>query len=156
MERYRIAVGHEQGAGPTNIVGAIANEGDIESCYIGHIEIFDRFSTVDLPTGMPRETLQVLQNARIFKHKLEIRRLKPSDLQEGGETAAAPPSATPHRRPLDATKSDAGPSFPKRDRQDKSRIEKGRPSREKESRVGGKARIDKPPKRGRKTFGDRD
>jgi ATP-dependent RNA helicase DeaD len=78
MERYRIAVGYDHGASPGNIVGAIANEGEIESCYIGHIEMFNDFSTVDLPKGMPKETFHALQNARVFKHKLELKKLSPS------------------------------------------------------------------------------
>ena len=51
--RYRLEVGHQHGATPQNIVGAIANEAGIESRYIGRIEIHDDYSTVDLPDGMP-------------------------------------------------------------------------------------------------------
>ncbi|MBP6700940.1 MAG: DEAD/DEAH box helicase, partial [Halioglobus sp.] len=45
MERYRIEVGLQHGVKPGNIVGAIANEAEIESEYIGRIEIFDDHST---------------------------------------------------------------------------------------------------------------
>ena len=54
MQRYRIDVGHTQGAKPGNIVGAIANEADISSKNIGAIEIYDNYSTVDLPKDMPK------------------------------------------------------------------------------------------------------
>jgi ATP-dependent RNA helicase DeaD len=60
---------------PGNIVGAIANEADIESKYIGHIEIFDDFSLVDLPAGMPPETLRELQAAWVCQRRLQISRL---------------------------------------------------------------------------------
>lgn len=73
MQRYRIEVGHVHGAKPGNIVGAIANEANIASKHIGAIEIFDNFSTVDLPAGMPDETRQVLQKTRVAGQRLSIR-----------------------------------------------------------------------------------
>ncbi len=73
MQRYRIDVGHTHGAKPGNIVGAIANEADISSKNIGAIEIFDKFSTVDLPEGMPRETQELLQGTRVAGQRLNIR-----------------------------------------------------------------------------------
>ena len=39
METFRIEVGHAHGVQPGNIVGAIANEADLESRYIGRIDI---------------------------------------------------------------------------------------------------------------------
>lgn len=88
MVRYRIDVGYAHDVKPGNIVGAIANEADIDSCYIGHIEIFDDFSTVDLPEGMPKETLYTLRKARVCGRKLELRELRK-------ETQAASPGSKP-------------------------------------------------------------
>jgi ATP-dependent RNA helicase DeaD len=76
MERFRVEVGYNHGVKPGNIVGAIANEADIESRYIGHIEIFDDFTLVDLPGGMPKETLSDLQSAWVCQRRLQIRRLR--------------------------------------------------------------------------------
>lgn len=73
MQRYRIAVGRSHGVKPGNIVGAIANEAGIDSQHIGAIEIFDSFSTVDLPAGMPSETESVLKKTRVSGQKLDIR-----------------------------------------------------------------------------------
>lgn len=73
MQRYRIDVGHSHGAKPGNIVGAIANEANINSKNIGAIEIHDHFSTVDLPQGMPKETHEVLQKTRVAGQRLAIR-----------------------------------------------------------------------------------
>ncbi|MBU3021113.1 DEAD/DEAH box helicase [Aestuariibacter sp. A3R04] len=73
MQRFRIDVGHTHGAKPGNIVGAIANEANINSKNIGAIEIYDRYSTVDLPEGMPRETKELLQNTRVAGQRLAIR-----------------------------------------------------------------------------------
>ena len=84
MERFRVAVGYQHGVKPGNIVGAIANEAELESKYIGHIEIFDDFSTVDLPAGMPPQTMRELRNAWVCQQKLAIERLK------GAVSAAKP------------------------------------------------------------------
>jgi ATP-dependent RNA helicase DeaD len=80
MERFRVAVGYQHGVKPGNIVGAIANEADLEARYIGHIEIFDDFSTVDLPAGMPEQTMRDLRNAWVCQQRLAIERLKDSGL----------------------------------------------------------------------------
>lgn len=73
MQRYRIDVGHTHGAKPGNIVGAIANEANINSKNIGAIEIHDNFSTVDLPQGMPKETHELLQKTRVAGQRLALR-----------------------------------------------------------------------------------
>ncbi|GAA6135168.1 DEAD/DEAH box helicase [Oceaniserpentilla sp. 4NH20-0058] len=72
MKRYRLAVGYKDGVKPGNIVGAIANEANIESKFIGHIEIFDGFATVDLPSGMPSEVVDHLKKTRICGRPLNI------------------------------------------------------------------------------------
>ncbi len=78
--RYRIEVGREQGATPQNIVGAIANEAGVESRYIGRIEIFDDYSTVDLPDGMPAEIFQHLRRVRVRQYPMNISRLDGQEL----------------------------------------------------------------------------
>ena len=49
MVRYMVGVGYDDGLRPGNLVGAVANEADLESRYIGHIEILENYSIVDLP-----------------------------------------------------------------------------------------------------------
>lgn len=73
MVRYRLAVGRRDGVKPGHIVGAIANEADMDSRYIGEISIFDSFSTVDLPDGMPPQTRQILAKARVCGRPLDLR-----------------------------------------------------------------------------------
>ena len=70
--RYRLDVGHAQGATPRHIVGAIANEAGLDSRYIGRVDIHEDFSTVDLPAGMPREILQHLKKVRLGKHRFNL------------------------------------------------------------------------------------
>lgn len=72
MQRYRIEVGRAHEARPGDIVGAIANEAGIPSSNIGHIKLFDEFSTVDLPKGLPQDLLNQLKKVRVRNRPLDI------------------------------------------------------------------------------------
>jgi len=72
MVRYRVEVGNDHGVRPGSIVGAIANEAGVEGRYIGRIEIYDDFSTVDLPAGMPEDIFRALGRARVCQRMLRI------------------------------------------------------------------------------------
>ncbi len=83
MQRYRVEVGHDHGVKPGNIVGAIANEAGLESKLIGQIEIFDDYSLIDLPAGMPNDVYQDLQRAWVCQQQLKIKQLASSSHTEG-------------------------------------------------------------------------
>jgi ATP-dependent RNA helicase DeaD len=51
-------VGYQHGVKPGNIVGAIANEGGIDSKNIGRIEIYDDYTVLDMPDTLSREALE--------------------------------------------------------------------------------------------------
>lgn len=72
MDLYRIEVGRADGVDVRHIVGAIANEGDINSRYIGHIKLFDDYSTIELPQGMPKELLRKFQKTRILNKQIQM------------------------------------------------------------------------------------
>ena len=72
MITYRIEVGRNDEVSPKNIVGAIANEADIDAQYIGHIKLHDDHSTVDLPEGMPKELFDHLYKVRVCQKALKI------------------------------------------------------------------------------------
>jgi ATP-dependent RNA helicase DeaD len=74
MVRYRIEVGRTHGVSPKDIVGAIANEGNLPSRLIGRIDLYDEYSTVDLPDDLSRETLQILRAAWVRRRQLNIAR----------------------------------------------------------------------------------
>lgn len=63
--RYRLEVGSNDDVKTKNIVGAIANEAGLDSAYIGAVQIYDAYSTVELPEGMPREVFEHLRKVRI-------------------------------------------------------------------------------------------
>jgi len=74
MERFRIEVGHNHGVKPGNIVGAIANEAGLDSQFIGRINIFDDYSLIDLPEGMPKNIFNDLKKTWVSGQQLQISR----------------------------------------------------------------------------------
>jgi ATP-dependent RNA helicase DeaD len=86
METFRIEVGSVHGIKPGNIVGAIANEADIEGVHIGRVDIREDHSYVDLPEGMPKEIFKQLQKVRVAGRELRISRV--------AEKPPKPPRAT--------------------------------------------------------------
>lgn len=72
MGRYRIEVGKRHNTNPGKIVGALTNEGGLESELIGKIKIYDDYSTVDLPERMPQDILHDLKKIRVSGQKINI------------------------------------------------------------------------------------
>jgi len=95
MDRFRIEVGHNHKVKPGNIVGAIANEADIDSKYIGRINIFDDYSLIDLPENMPKELLNTLKPVRVAGQRLNISLL---DGKKARKAADKPARARPKVR----------------------------------------------------------
>ena len=104
METFRIEVGSVHGIKPGNIVGAIANEADIEGVHIGRVDIREDHSYVDLPEGMPKEIFKQLQKVRVAGRELRISRV--------AEKPPKPPRATLGRHP-GAVAREARPAKPK-------------------------------------------
>jgi ATP-dependent RNA helicase DeaD len=72
LDTYSIQVGSTHGAQAGNIVGAISNEASLDSKFIGKVRIFDEYSTVELPKGMPADTFNILKNIWLFDQKFDI------------------------------------------------------------------------------------
>ncbi len=87
MERFVISVGRNEGVKPSNIVGCIANEADLESKYIGHIKLHDDFSTVDLPASMPKEVVQILKKARVCGKPMNLTKINDNDAEKKSSSA---------------------------------------------------------------------
>jgi ATP-dependent RNA helicase DeaD len=110
LVRYRIEVGKNQGALPKEIVGAIANEGGIDGKLIGQINLFDDYSTVELPE-LPANVLDVLKRTRVRQFALKIRHAVPG---EGDKSAFVksrrPASADYAKKPASRTDRDRKPA----------------------------------------------
>ena len=76
MEHFRVEVGQMHDVKVANIVGAIANEAGLESQFIGTVEIHDKYSTVDLPEGMPKAIFKDLKKVWVCGQKLQITKIK--------------------------------------------------------------------------------
>ncbi|KAB2966311.1 DEAD/DEAH box helicase [Zoogloea sp.] len=118
LARYRIDVGREHMASPKDIVGAIANEAGIESRFIGQINLFEDYSTVELPPDLPNEVLQILRKARVRQQQLNIRLASPEEAarergRPGGPGRGAPAGKKPFRKDGFAGNKDFKPRKPK-------------------------------------------
>jgi ATP-dependent RNA helicase DeaD len=107
MVRYRLEVGRGHGVQPKNIVGAIANEAGLDSKDIGYIQLYDDYSTVDLPEGMPKDVFQHLQKVWVCGRQLQLS-------AEGGPRPAAkaqrPGKGKPASKPKSKPKGKAKPA----------------------------------------------
>lgn len=94
MEKYCLEVGHVHEVTPSHIVGAIASEAELDSEYIGRIEINDDYSTIDLPEGMPKEIFRHLKKVRVMGQPLNL------SLMDGkGSRGNDAPKRQPQKRP---------------------------------------------------------
>ena len=112
MERYRLAVGHDHGVMPGNIVGAITNETDITGKNIGRINIYDDYTLIDLPAGIANETFDTLKKIRVAGQKMGISHLGGKEKQPD----AAKPDSPRGKQKLSLPK---GKSHKKRDEKPK-------------------------------------
>ncbi|WP_200897561.1 DEAD/DEAH box helicase [Arsukibacterium ikkense] len=107
---YRIEVGKEHGVRAGDIVGAIANEANIDSQFIGNIKLFDHFSTVELPANIPAEIFQHLKKVYVRKQKLNI------SIDTGSTTGNAGPAAGGEKRSGPGPRPGAAPRAPRKPR----------------------------------------
>ena len=73
---YRLEVGRRHGVQPGNIVGAIANEADLDGSQINGIDIRDDHTLVNLPAALSPELLDKLRGIKVRGQPLAISRLE--------------------------------------------------------------------------------
>jgi ATP-dependent RNA helicase DeaD len=69
-----IGIGRNFGIRPADLVGAIAGEAKIDSRDIGHIDIADKFSLVEVPGSAADGIIAALRNSSIRGKKVAVRR----------------------------------------------------------------------------------
>ncbi|HEY1702584.1 MAG TPA: DEAD/DEAH box helicase [Trebonia sp.] len=74
MTRLFVGTGRSAGIRPQDLVGAIAGESDLSGRDIGHIEIADRFSLVEVPESAADDVVQALKHTSIKGRKATVRR----------------------------------------------------------------------------------
>lgn len=77
MTRLYIDVGRDDGVRPADIVGAIANEAGIPGRAIGAIELFERFSFVEVPSNHTERVTRALKRTTIRGRKISPSIAKP-------------------------------------------------------------------------------
>ncbi|WP_246464885.1 DEAD/DEAH box helicase [Ruania alkalisoli] len=87
---YRVAVGHSHGVRPQDIVGAITGEGGLRGSDLGKIDIFSRFSLVEIGPDLSPDVTRRIAQARVAGQSLHIR----PDTGPRGNAGARPAAST--------------------------------------------------------------
>lgn len=111
-QRYWINVGHDHGVKPGNIVGAIANEAEINSGLIGRVDISSGFTTVDLPSNLSKAQLSQLAKARVCGQSLNIRPWSDDAPSKRSRKPSDASDAAPKRARKSSESKDAKPRKP--------------------------------------------
>lgn len=128
MQTFRIEVGYQHGVKPGNIVGAIANEGGIDSKHIGRIEIYDDYTVLDMPDNLDSEVLSHLAGIKVAGQQLRISR----DGEAPAEAPRAPAKAASKPAKAAAPVSPAASPLAKAARVDANELEDAAPKKKKE------------------------
>ncbi len=82
MSRIFLNVGRSSGVSPGDIVGAIANEGNVPGKAIGAIDVYDHFTLVDIPSEFIDDLLVRMRNTRIRSQRANARHASPRDVPD--------------------------------------------------------------------------
>jgi len=82
MVRLFLDVGRQHRVSPGDIVGAIANEGGVPGKAIGAIDVYDRFTLVDVPSEYVNQVVEGMGKTRIRSQKANIRLAAPNEVAE--------------------------------------------------------------------------
>jgi ATP-dependent RNA helicase DeaD len=93
MVRFFIDAGRRNGVRPGDIVGAIANEAGVPGQAIGAIDIYDRFTFVDVPGQYREQVLAGMTGVAIRNREVNIRVAVPRD-----EASASPQKKEQRKR----------------------------------------------------------
>jgi ATP-dependent RNA helicase DeaD len=104
MVRLFVDAGRQAGVRPADIVGAIAGEADVPGSAIGAIDIYDRFTFVEVPAELAEQVLQRMRRVKLRNRPVTV---KPATPPAVGTLPRAHPRASaragrsgrPRRRP---------------------------------------------------------
>jgi ATP-dependent RNA helicase DeaD len=109
MVRLYLDTGRKSRVRPADIVGAIANEASVPGNVIGEIDIYDRFTFVDIPSSYLKQVLGGMEGASIRGREVHIRVATRQDDEDRGkekkvrpkERRGHPPTKKKFRRKAD-------------------------------------------------------
>ncbi len=76
--RYRLDVGNHHQVSQEALLAVLIEESGVDKKRIARIDMRDTYTLVDLPDGMPADIFQLLTEATVGEHKLNIKRVKPN------------------------------------------------------------------------------
>ncbi|PAC33651.1 hypothetical protein BWI92_00070 [Flectobacillus sp. BAB-3569] len=79
MVRMFVNIGFNEKISPANIVGAFAGESGIPGNVLGQIDIFDKYSFVDVPKEFANTVLNRMEGASIKGKKVNVEIAKPNN-----------------------------------------------------------------------------
>ncbi|NLW22914.1 MAG: DEAD/DEAH box helicase [Tissierellia bacterium] len=77
MSRIYINTGKRKGVSPRHILGAIVNEAGVPNKVIGQIDVYDKFTFVDIPAEYVDQVIKRLNNRRIKGVKVKVELANP-------------------------------------------------------------------------------
>ncbi len=77
MTRIYVDIGRDDGVRPADFVGAIANEANVPGRAIGAIDLYERFSFVEVPENMAERVIKALKRTTIRGRKIAPTIAKP-------------------------------------------------------------------------------
>ncbi len=99
MVRLFIGIGRKHRIGPSDIVGAIANEADIPGKVIGAIDVNDSFTLVDIPAEFVEKVLTNMQFSQIRKQNMNLRLASEVEVENVRDTPRRSKSAPGRDKP---------------------------------------------------------
>ncbi len=78
MEYFIVEVGREHKVNPGMLIDIISEAAVLDREFIGRISIMDTYSCIELPEGMPKDTMDILREIRIDGKGLNITKLEKS------------------------------------------------------------------------------
>lgn len=90
--RLFISVGSKAGVRPADIVGALANEAGVPGKSIGGIDIYERFTFVEIPAGMAERAIASMAGATIRGREVKVSTAAPDRAPGARKTPAAEPA----------------------------------------------------------------
>lgn len=79
MERIYINIGKRKGASPRHILGAILNETNLSRKMVGDIDMYDKFTFVEVPEEHLFQVVKNLNNKRIKGYKVKVEPANPKN-----------------------------------------------------------------------------
>ena len=81
MTRIFVSLGRGDNLRPGDLVGLIANKTGLSGRDIGTIDILDRSSFVEVPSGSAEDAIQALRSAKLKGRKVDAQVARPRDVR---------------------------------------------------------------------------